>query len=135
MLAGGSVGPGQTTESSILLLLVLEGKTLDGLGSEVDVLRHVACGDEDTGLGGGGSSLLGTVGQLVLGDQGEGSLEFLFGVLFRAGDADGAGGAAGVVEVGDGEGVVGPLVAVELDKVSTVSLGKSPNNAVGGLHF
>jgi len=39
------------------------------------------------------------------------------------------------VEVGQGEGVVGPRVTVELDEVSTVSLGESPNNAVGGLHF
>lgn len=39
------------------------------------------------------------------------------------------------MEAGLGQGVVGPLVAVELDEVSIVSLGKSPNNAVGSLHF
>jgi hypothetical protein len=30
---------------------------------------------------------------------------------------------------------VGPLVAVKLDEVGVVSLGKSPNNAVGCSHF
>ena len=86
-------------------------------------------------MGIGGSGLLGAVGQLVPGNQGEGSLEFLFGVLFRAVNADGACGAAGVVETSDGEGVGGPVVAVELDEVSIVSSGEGPNNAVGDLHF
>jgi hypothetical protein len=30
---------------------------------------------------------------------------------------------------------VSPLVAVELDEVGTVSLGESPNNVAGSLHF
>jgi hypothetical protein len=30
---------------------------------------------------------------------------------------------------------VGPLVAVKLDELGVVTLGKSPNNAVGCLHF
>ena len=38
------------------------------------------------------------------------------------------------MEVGDGEWVVGPLVAVELLEESIVSLGEGPNNAVGSLH-
>lgn len=135
MLAFSGVDSGEATESEVLGLLVLVGKTLDSLGSKVDVLGHVVGGDEDTSLGLGGSGLLGTPGLLVLGDEGEGSLEFLFGVLVGAGNADGGVGAAGVVETGHGEGVVGPLVVVVLDKVGVVSLGKSPDNAVGSSHF
>jgi hypothetical protein len=113
----------------------LVGEALDDLGGSVDVLGDVNSGDEETGLGFGGSSKLLSVGLLVLGDEGEGSLEFLFGVLFSGNETDGAGSAGSVVEAGEGEGVVGPLVASELDKLSIVSLGESPNNAVGGLHF
>lgn len=108
---------------------------LDSLSSEVDVPGDVAGGDENASLGIGRSGLFGTVGQLVPGNQGEGSLEFLFGVLFRAVYAYGAGGAAGVVETCDGEGVGGPVVAVELYEVSIVSSGEGPNNAVGDLHI
>ncbi len=135
MLAGSSVGSGQATENGVLSLLVERVVALDSLSSEVDVPGDVAGGDENAGLGIGGSGLLGAVGQLVPGNQGEGSLEFLFGVLFRAVNADGACGAAGVVETSDGEGVGGPVVAVELDEVSIVSSGEGPNNAVGDLHF
>jgi len=135
VLAGSSVGSGQATENGVLSLLVERVVALDSLSSEVDVPGDVAGGDENAGLGIGGSGLLGAVGQLVPGNQGEGSLEFLFGVLFRAVNADGACGAAGVVETSDGEGVGGPVVAVELDEVSIVSSGEGPNNAVGDLHF
>jgi len=135
VLAGGSVGSSQATQNGVLSLLVERVVALDGLSSEVDVLSDVASGDENAGLGLGGSGLLGTVGQLVLGNEGEGSLEFLFGVLFRAVNADGAGSVASVVETSDGEGVGGPVVAVELDEVSIVSSGEGPNNAVGDLHF
>lgn len=135
MLAFSSVNSSEATESEVLGLLVLVGKTLDSLSSKVDVLGHVVGGDEDTSLGLGGSGLLGTPGLLVLGDEGEGSLEFLFGVLVGAGNAEGGVSAASVVEAGHGEGVVGPLVVVVLDKVGVVSLGKSPDNAVGSSHF
>ena len=135
MLAFSGVDSGEATESEVLGLLVLVGKTLDSLGSKVDVLGHVVGGNEDTSLGLGGYGLLGTQGLLVLGNEGEGSLEFLFGVFVGAGNADSGVGAAGVVETGNGEGVVGPLVVVVLDKVGVVSLGKSPDNAVGSSHF
>ena len=135
MNAGGGADLGEATENLVLDLLVLVGEALDNLGDTVDVLGHVDGRDEDTGLGGCGSSLLLPVGKLVLGDEGEGSLEFLFGVLFSGDETDGAGSAGSVVEASDGEGVVGELVASELDKLSIVSLGESPNNAVGGLHF
>jgi hypothetical protein len=135
MKAGGSAGLNEAAEDELLDLLVLVGEALDNLGNSVDVLGHLGGGDEETSLGGSGSSLLLAVGLLVLGDEGEGSLEFLFGVLFSGSEADGAGSAGSVVEAGEGEGVVGPLVASELDKLSIVSLGESPNNAVGGLHF
>ena len=39
------------------------------------------------------------------------------------------------MEAGEGERIVSPLVSVELDELRVVSLGKSPNNAVGCLHF
>ena len=97
MLAFSGVDSGEATESEVLGLLVLVGKTLDSLGSKVDVLGHVVGGNEDTSLGLGGSGLLGTPGLLVLGNEGEGSLEFLFGVLVGAGNADSGVGAAGVV--------------------------------------
>lgn len=135
MNTGGGAGLIEAAEDEILDLLVLVGKALDNLGASVDVLGHGDSGDEETGRGLCGSSLLLTVGLLVLGDEGEGSLEFLFGVLFSGDETDGAGSAGSVVEAGEGEGVVGPLVASELDKLSIVSLGESPNNAVGGLHF
>lgn len=136
MNTGGGAGLIEAAEDEILDLLVLVGKALDNLGASVDVLGHGDSGDEETGRGLCGSSLLLTVGLLVLGDEGEGSLEFLIGLPFFGGDeTDGAGSAGSVVEAGEGEGVVGPLVASELDKLSIVSLGESPNNAVGGLHF
>jgi len=81
VLAGGGVDSGETTESEVLGLLVLVGEALDSLLGVVNVLGHVDGRDEETSLGLVGSSLLGTVSLLVLGDEGDGSLEFLFGVL------------------------------------------------------
>lgn len=77
MLAVGSALLGETAESKVLLLLVLARKALNNLGGVVNFASDVPGGGKNTGLGLGGTSLLGTVSQLVLGDNGEGSLEFL----------------------------------------------------------
>ena len=71
----------------------------------------------------------------MLQSEGENSAEVLLGLLVVSSNANGAGGAGGVVETSVGEWVVGPFVAVKLDEMGIVSLGKSPNNAVGCLHF
>lgn len=73
---------------------------------------------------------------LVLGDNGEGSLEFLIvDELLGSANAESGRAFGGVVEVGDGEGVMGELFSVELDEVSVVSLGEGPDYAVGSLHL
>jgi len=76
------------------------------------------------------------MGNLVSGNQCERSLEFLIvDELLGGVNADSACTLRCIVEVGKGEWVVGPIVSVELGNISIVSLGESPNNAVGGLHI
>jgi len=108
---------------------------LDNLGSSVDFLGKVNLGSRDVGLRLGGLGGLGAVTELVLQGEGENSSEILLGLLVVSSDTDGACGAGSVVEAGEGKRVVGPLVSVELNELSIGSLGKSPNNAVGCLHF
>jgi len=126
---------GKSAEGTVLGLLVLESKTLDDLGGLGGVLGKVNFGSGDAGLGLGGLGLLGTVTELVLQGERENSSEVLLSLLVVGSDTDGAGGAGGIVEASVGERVVGPLVAVELNEVGVVFPGKSPNNAVGCLHF
>ena len=65
--------------------------------------------------------------------EGEDSLCTLLGGNTSAVDGHLVGGFRGVVETG--VGIMGEFVSVELNEVGTVSLGKSPNYAVGGLHI
>lgn len=67
--------------------------------------------------------------------EGEDSLCTLLGGNTSAVDGHLVGGFRGVVETSHGVGIMGEFVSVELNEVGTVSLGKSPNYAVGGLHI
>ncbi len=77
MLAIGRALLGETAEGEILLLLVLVGEALNNLCGMVNFAGDVPGGSKDAGLGLSGTSLLCAVVHLVLGDNGEGSLEFL----------------------------------------------------------
>ena len=67
--------------------------------------------------------------------EGEDSLCTLLGGNTSAVDGHLVGGFRGVVETSHGVGIMGEFVSVELNEVGIVSLGKSPNYAVGGLHI
>jgi len=57
------------------------------------------------------------VTELVLQGEGENSSEILLRLLVVSSDVDCASGAGGVVEASVGEGVVSPIVAVELNEL------------------
>ena len=67
--------------------------------------------------------------------EGEDSLGTLLGGDAGAVDGHLVAVLGGVVETSHGVGIMGEFVSVELNEVGTVSLGKSPNYAVGGLHI
>ena len=67
--------------------------------------------------------------------EGNNSLGALLALGLDSGETDGAGCLRGVVQVGQAERVVGPLLTVELDQLRVPLLGELPNNFAGDLHF
>lgn len=129
--AGGIAQSSESSESSVLGLVVLVGQTLDGLGGVVNLRAHLKNGSVGLGLR-GGLSLLDTVGELVLHVEDEHtSVTFaLLILLLSAGDAQvgvaGAGDLRFVVQVVQRVRIVGELLSVELNKVAVVFFGESP---------
>lgn len=136
MLALGAGLPQEAADGTSLLVVVLPGEAVDGLGDLVHGLAHAELGVADAA----GGVLADGLAAVLLGvseGDGEVALELLAVGVGGVGAVHGELGGAlgGVVHVGDGEGVAGPLVAVKLDEVCIVFSGESPNNAVRGLHF
>lgn len=136
MLTLGAGLPQEAADGAPLLVIVLPGEAVDGLGDLVDGLAHAELGVADAAarvLTDGFAAVLLSVSE----GDGEVALELLAVGVSGVGAVHGELGGAlgGVVHVGDGERVAGPLVAVKLDEVCIVFSGESPNNAVRGLHF
>jgi hypothetical protein len=120
----------KASEGAVLVTLADVGEALDGLDSLLGFLDG-NLGDDETTL----DDLLGT-GVLVVGlFKDENSPEVLLGRDAGGTNRDGGGRLDSAVEAADIGGGGAPLVAVELDEVRVVFLGKGPNDAAGGLHI
>ena len=136
MLALGAGLLQEAADGTLLLVVVLPGEAVDSLGDLVHGLAHAELGVAEAAAGVLADGLAAVLLGVSEGD-GEVALELLAVGVGGVGAVHGELGGAlgGVVHVGDGEGVAGPLVAVKLDEVCIVFSGESPNNAVRGLHF
>ena len=128
--AVGGVLASKALEGAVLVALADVGEAADSLDSLLGLL-DVDLGDDEARLGG---DLAGVVLVVSL-VKDENSSEVLLGGDAGGTNREGGGGLRGAVEAADVGGVVAPLVAVELDEVTVVFLGKGPNNAAGGLHI
>ena len=136
MLALGAGLLQEAADGTLLLVVVLPGEAVDSLGDLVHGLAHAELGVAEAAAGVLADGLAAVLLGVSEGD-GEVALELLAVGVGGVGAVHGelGGTLGGVVHVGDGEGVAGPLVAVKLDEVCIVFSGESPNNAVRGLHF
>ena len=67
--------------------------------------------------------------------EGHNTLGSLLALGLLGGETDGASSLRRIVEVSQAEGIVGPLLTVELDQFRVPLLGELPNNFAGDLHF
>ena len=128
--AVGGVLAGKALKSKVLCALVDVGEAVDGLDSLLGLL-DVDLGDNEASLGGSLATVVLVVGLV----KDENSSEVLLGGDAGGTNREGRGRLGGAVEASDIGGGVAPGVAVELDEVTVVFLGKGPNNAAGGLHI
>jgi hypothetical protein len=128
--AVGGVLASKALESAVLVALGDVHKSTDGLDGLLGLLDgNLAHGE--TGL----HDLLDAVVLVVSLVKDENSSEVLLGGDAGGTNREGGGGLGSAVEAGHIGGSGAERVAVELDEVGIVSLGKGPNNAGGGLHI
>jgi hypothetical protein len=128
--AVGGVLAGKASEGAVLVTLADVHEARDGLDSLLGFLDG-NLGHNETAL----DDLLSTGVLVVSLVKDENSSEVLLGRNTGGTNRDGGGRLNSAVEATDIGGGVAPLVAVELDEVRVVFLGKGPNNAAGGLHI
>ena len=136
-LDGGWETVGESAESSQsqgLGLIVLESKSLDGLGGVVYFFANLDLGVVLLRLG-VLLDLLDTVVWLVGQGKGENSSEVLLGLFTMSGNSESVGALASVVEASHVVWCMAELVSVVLHNEGVISLGKSPDNRIWLTHL